>query len=145
MIYSLNFPIKKPFNTVPPPPPPCITHTTPTSTTITSTITTTRIQRRTHTPQCPCAAAGFNKDVSLLSLADHLEKDIEAPPSPASRPPRTPGPHARCSGIPSCRAHTATGLKSSDRRQRGAFSWTFDEYLVEAQNIDSVGNWTSTV
>ncbi|XP_045109279.1 uncharacterized protein LOC123503505 isoform X2 [Portunus trituberculatus] len=65
---------------------PCITHTTPTSTTITSTTTTTRIPRRTHTPQCPCAAAGLNKDVSRLSLADRLEKDIEPPPSACVTP-----------------------------------------------------------
>ncbi|XP_045109270.1 uncharacterized protein LOC123503501 isoform X2 [Portunus trituberculatus] len=126
--------------------PTCITHTTPTSTTITSTTTTTRIPRRTHTPQCPCAAAGLNKDVSRLSLADRLEKDIEPPPSACVTP--TSDSSAPCkvfrnSFLPRTYSHRP---KSSDRRQRGVFSWTFEEYhLLEAQSTDSAGNWTTTV
>ncbi|XP_045107412.1 uncharacterized protein LOC123502255 isoform X3 [Portunus trituberculatus] len=113
---------------------PCITHTTPTSTTITS---RPRLQESRGERILRSGHAHQQDSTRMCRGSRWLTastRTLSPRPAPASRPPRTPPPHARCSGIPSCRAHTPTGLQSSDRRQRGAFPWNFDEYLVEAQS-----------
>ncbi|XP_045109268.1 serine/arginine repetitive matrix protein 1-like isoform X1 [Portunus trituberculatus] len=109
IFYSLNFPIKKPLNTVPPAPP--LASPTP---------------HPPPPPSPPRPRLQESRGERILRSAHAQQQDstrmcrgsrwltasrrtLSPRPAPASRPPRTPAPHARCSGILSCRAHTATG------------------------------------
>ncbi|XP_045107411.1 uncharacterized protein LOC123502255 isoform X2 [Portunus trituberculatus] len=87
---------------------PCITHTTPTSTTITS---RPRLQESRGERILRSGHAHQQDSTRMCRGSRWLTastRTLSPRPAPASRPPRTPPPHARCSGIPSCRAHTPT-------------------------------------
>ncbi|XP_045107418.1 uncharacterized protein LOC123502262 [Portunus trituberculatus] len=142
IFYSLNFPIKKPLNTVPPPlslasptphPPPPPSPARPRL----QESRGERILRSAHAQQQD--STRMYRGYRWLTASTRTLSACVTPTSDSSAPSKV----FRNSFLPRTYSHRP---KSSDRRQRGAFSWTFEEYhLLEAQSTDSAGNWTTTV